>query len=162
MKYIHNFETESDFLEQYNGGGYLEPWVSYTKELDTLDNNVAYNKSKKIKLILYSNFNSENIATTVTFNNREVDCQTLKNVLLVENINPDGWWFFNANVMDGDSTLMRVHHNCSNTEMQKTACELCEGCFTDAQSGESIYDETEGFSQEIEGKTIECFWGMTL
>lgn len=33
MKYLHNFETTSEFEEQYNGEGYLEPWVSLTLEL---------------------------------------------------------------------------------------------------------------------------------
>ena len=30
-KYLHYFETESEFNEQYNGSDYTEPWVSYTK-----------------------------------------------------------------------------------------------------------------------------------
>lgn len=40
MKYVHLFETASEFEEAYNGSGYTEPWVSYTQQNST----VNYNK----------------------------------------------------------------------------------------------------------------------
>lgn len=39
-KYLHLFETVSDFLDAYEGESYEEPWVSFTKQL----NRVEYNK----------------------------------------------------------------------------------------------------------------------
>lgn len=39
-KYLHLFETVSDFLDAYNGESYEEPWVSFTKQ----SNRVEYNK----------------------------------------------------------------------------------------------------------------------
>lgn len=38
-KYIHLYDTENEFDEVYNGDGYLEPWVSYTKNIDRVDYN---------------------------------------------------------------------------------------------------------------------------
>lgn len=38
-KYIHLYNTENEFDEVYNGDGYLEPWVSYTKNIDRVDYN---------------------------------------------------------------------------------------------------------------------------
>lgn len=38
--YIHLFETENDFNAAYNGTAYTEPWVSYTKQGES----VNYNK----------------------------------------------------------------------------------------------------------------------
>lgn len=41
MKYLHNYSTNAEFTPEYEGEGYLEPWVSYTKEPDRVD----YNKN---------------------------------------------------------------------------------------------------------------------
>lgn len=41
MKYLHNYRTNAEFTPEYEGEGYLEPWVSYTKEPDRVD----YNKN---------------------------------------------------------------------------------------------------------------------
>ena len=41
-KYIHLFETEGEYNTVYNGGGYVEPWVSYTEDVTRVD----YNKEK--------------------------------------------------------------------------------------------------------------------
>lgn len=30
-KYLHHYETLSEFQQDYNGEGYIEPWVSYTE-----------------------------------------------------------------------------------------------------------------------------------
>lgn len=46
MKYIHLFDTASEFNEAYNGSSYEEPWVSYTEE----NEKVKYNKSEDEKL----------------------------------------------------------------------------------------------------------------
>lgn len=40
-KYIHYFESESDFTNKYNGEEYLEPWVSLT---DVREPHVDYNR----------------------------------------------------------------------------------------------------------------------
>ena len=32
-KYLHHYETESDFNTAYNGEDYIEPWVSYTEHM---------------------------------------------------------------------------------------------------------------------------------
>lgn len=32
MEYLHNYKTESEFLNDYNGDNYKEPWISYTKD----------------------------------------------------------------------------------------------------------------------------------
>lgn len=42
-KYLHSFETESAFNAAYNGNDYLEPWVSYTDEIEG-QGHVDYNK----------------------------------------------------------------------------------------------------------------------
>jgi hypothetical protein len=39
MKYVHYFETSSEFSAAYNGADYLEPWVSVTKENDEINYN---------------------------------------------------------------------------------------------------------------------------
>lgn len=39
-KHIHLFNTVADFTGEYDGSGYVEPWVSYTEE----DEAVNYNK----------------------------------------------------------------------------------------------------------------------
>lgn len=42
-KYLHSFETESAFAAAYNGSDYLEPWVSYTDEIEG-EEHVDYNR----------------------------------------------------------------------------------------------------------------------
>ena len=42
-KYLHLFKTTSEFENVYNGEGYEEPWVSYTKDSGT----VKYNKTEQ-------------------------------------------------------------------------------------------------------------------
>lgn len=39
MKWIHNYRNLSNFVEEYNGTGYTEPWVSYVKENTEVDYN---------------------------------------------------------------------------------------------------------------------------
>ena len=39
MKYIHKFNTDTQFNEVYNGAGYTEPWVSYTEDVTRVDYN---------------------------------------------------------------------------------------------------------------------------
>lgn len=40
MEYLHLFETEAEFQQEYNGQNYHQPWVSYTVETGE----VHYNK----------------------------------------------------------------------------------------------------------------------
>ena len=54
MRNIHLFETVSAFTESYEGEGYLEPWVSYTRE----NTHVDYNKPKELNLRVPA-YNSE-------------------------------------------------------------------------------------------------------
>lgn len=42
-KYLRNFESFSDFEQEYYGENYIEPWVSYTH--DGTDEDVRYNKN---------------------------------------------------------------------------------------------------------------------
>jgi hypothetical protein len=42
MRYIHKFDTDTQFNEVYKGGSYNEPWVSYTEGEERVD----YNKEK--------------------------------------------------------------------------------------------------------------------
>ena len=44
-KYIHLFDTASEFNEAYNGDAYIEPWLSLTEEREK----VNYNKSEEEK-----------------------------------------------------------------------------------------------------------------
>lgn len=82
MKYIHNFENETDFLEQYNGGGYLEPWVSYTKTSSS--SHVDYNHGDNYVIVRsgFWKFDEHDeqypadIKTTV-FKSLSVDCQSV-------------------------------------------------------------------------------------
>ena len=46
-KYIHLFETETEFNSAYTGDNYDEPWVSYTMETS----GITYNKSEYEKLL---------------------------------------------------------------------------------------------------------------
>lgn len=38
-KYLHLYDTEAEFDEAYNGDSYLEPWVSYTEDIERVDYN---------------------------------------------------------------------------------------------------------------------------
>ena len=51
-KYIHLYDTENEFDEAYNGDGYLEPWVSYTKDIDRVDYNAHRTDYSKMPLTL--------------------------------------------------------------------------------------------------------------
>lgn len=42
-QYLHYFNTETAFNEAYHGDGYIEPWVSYTDEIEGGEH-VDYNK----------------------------------------------------------------------------------------------------------------------
>lgn len=42
MKWLHNYDTDAHFSEDYNGSAYTEPWVSYTQE----NGEVNYNKDE--------------------------------------------------------------------------------------------------------------------
>lgn len=42
MKYLHSYDTDAHFSEDYNGSAYTEPWVSYTQE----NGDVNYNKDE--------------------------------------------------------------------------------------------------------------------
>ena len=48
-KYLHLFKTTSEFENVYNGEGYKEPWVSYTKDSGT----VKYNKTEQEKPLTF-------------------------------------------------------------------------------------------------------------
>ncbi len=39
-RFLHKFQTESEFIEAYNGEEYHKPWVSLVKETE----DVEYNK----------------------------------------------------------------------------------------------------------------------
>lgn len=57
MEYIHNFETVSVFIEEYEGNEYKEPWVSYVKENGAIN----YNKHE-----LWLEFDLTTTASTKT------------------------------------------------------------------------------------------------
>jgi hypothetical protein len=42
MKYLHKYDTDAHFSEDYNGSAYTEPWVSLTQE----NGEVNYNKDE--------------------------------------------------------------------------------------------------------------------
>lgn len=50
MKYLHNYDTDAHFSEDYNGSAYTEPWVSYIQE----NGEVNYNKDENWIRISYA------------------------------------------------------------------------------------------------------------
>ena len=50
MKYLHNYDTDAHFSEDYNGSAYTEPWVSLTQE----NGEVNYNKDENWISISYA------------------------------------------------------------------------------------------------------------
>ena len=51
-KYLHRYLTETDFNADYNGEAYIEPWVSYTEDIERVDYNAHRTDYSKMPLTL--------------------------------------------------------------------------------------------------------------
>ena len=156
MKYIHTFESEPDFLEQYNGESYEEPWVSYTKVSNS--GRVDYNHGDNYIIVrsgVWRSGEPADIKTTV-FKSLSVDCQSVWDAISYRagSYDEDGGFYLTQ------GTIYIDEHAGADKSMpsQENVCDKVEALLDN-----QFYDvETNTFKEILAGHVLDVRWGVKL
>ena len=165
MKYIHTFENEPDFLEQYNGESYEEPWVSYTKTSNS--SRVDYNHGDNYVIVRSGVWKFDehdeqypaDIKTTV-FKSLSVDCQSVWDAISYRagSYDEDGGFHLDEGtiyidgVQSGGGDWM---------PSQENVCDKV-GALLDNPYNQFYDVETNTFKEILAGHVLDVRWGVKL
>lgn len=114
MKYLHKYELESEFNDEYWGEAYIEPWVSLTSDIDRVDYNkkpsqgVAQKmKTRARQLESLSYFNPTG---TTQMYNYTFDCYRDSLFGPVTNVLVDYFTVHDVIVSTGDTVHLRINN----------------------------------------------------
>jgi len=156
MKYIHTFESEPDFLEQYNGESYEEPWVSYTKVSNS--GRVDYNHGDNYVIVrsgVWRSGEPADIKTTV-FKSLTVDCQSVWDAISYRagSYDEDSGFY-----LDEGTIYIDEHAGAaSSMPSQENVCDKVGALLPNL-----FYDvETNTFKEILAGHVLDVRWGVKM
>ena len=138
MKYLHYYQTDSEFQPVYDGSGYTEPWVSLVEETDR----VNYNK----KLLTFEILSDGTVGCTA-------------NLSLEYKLNDGEWLPFNSgtsvNVVTGDKVKFRGNQTRTGGIFRTTARFNLSGNIM------SLIDDLQSFPSDTTENFVMLFNGCT-
>jgi hypothetical protein len=160
MKYIHTFESEPDFLEQYNGESYEEPWVSYTKVSNS--GRVDYNHGDNYIIVRSGVWNGSDepvdIKTTV-FKSLTVDCQSVWDAISYK------MGSYTEGGLQRDQDIIYIddaHAGGYNwIPSQENVCDKV-GALLDNRDNQFYDVETNTFNERLAGTVFDVRWAVGM
>lgn len=157
MKYIHTFESEPDFLEQYNGESYEEPWVSYTKVSNS--GRVDYNHGDNYIIVrsgVWRSGEPADIKTTV-FKSLSVDCQSVWDAISYK------MGSYTEGELQRDQDIIYIddaHAGGYNwIPSQENVCDKV-GALLDNRDNQFYDVETNTFNERLAGTVFDVRWDV--